>query len=500
MAWLIGDGFDCYAALADAARGVWDSQTGGSLQTGRFGGLAVQGALNAVAITKVFATNESTIFVVFAGFKAGALSGTAADGWFLLRDGATTQVAIVCQSDGTLQLRSGSTSGTILAAFAGAFVQDTWIHLQCKVVIHPTAGSFTVRKNGSPTDDFTLGGLNTRGGTANSYVNQFAVGGSSNPYKFDDLLVYSSAGAAPNDWVGDIRAIQMPVVGDTATAQYAVVPTAMTANGGGTTNGALTVPANQIYFFGPTALTTRSGSVDKIRVTLGAGSPNPLVGRVKMAVYNADGPNGPGSLLAVSQEVVNPPGGNLVTVDFPFSPPFPWSWRRQYYFGTLTDASWASASGWNQSGAVKIVAQPYASGFPSTITTVTTGGTMQPSGVAIIGSHSIAVSEALANSDTDYTVGTAAGQKEIYEVDDIVGTPLAIIGVVTKAFVKKNDAGTRTGQLVVKSGATEVYGVDTAVSTTYGYLTRVDTVDPATGLAWTPGTFAALQIGTRVTS
>jgi hypothetical protein len=52
----------------------------------------------------------------------------------------------------------------------------------------------------------------------------------------------------------------------------------------------------------------------------------------------------------------------------------------------------------------------------------------------------------------------------------------------------------------VKSGATEVGGTDTALSTSYGWLTRVDTTDPNTGVAWTAAAVNALQVGAKVTA
>jgi hypothetical protein len=68
------------------------------------------------------------------------------------------------------------------------------------------------------------------------------------------------------------------------------------------------------------------------------------------------------------------------------------------------------------------------------------------------------------------------------------------------AMAEKSDSGARNGQIRVKSGATEVGGADTALSTSYGWLTRVDTVDPNTGAPWTAAAVNALQVGPKVTA
>jgi hypothetical protein len=51
----------------------------------------------------------------------------------------------------------------------------------------------------------------------------------------------------------------------------------------------------------------------------------------------------------------------------------------------------------------------------------------------------------------------------------------------------------------VKSGATTVQATPQALSNTFGWIYRADTVDPATGAAWTPAAVNSLQVGPLIT-
>src|SRR6185436_13829308 len=116
-----------------------------------------------------------------------------------LLDGTTIQCSVVFRSDGAIILTSGGVLGTVLATYSGAFpVGSTWYAFEIEVVVNNTTGSITVRKNGSTSADFTLGSLNTRGGTANNYANKMQVacgaGGAINQ-QIDDLFWRSDASA-----------------------------------------------------------------------------------------------------------------------------------------------------------------------------------------------------------------------------------------------------------------------------------------------------------------
>lgn len=105
------------------------------------------------------------------------------------------------------------------------------------------------------------------------------------------------------------------------------------------------------------------------------------------------------------------------------------------------------------------------------------------------------VNEAHQDGDTSTVTDTVVGHNDLYDLANLAGTPLAIIAVQTKAMMRKSDAGSRAGQVQVKSGTTTVTSTATPLSTSYHYLSRVDTVDPDTSAAWTAAAVNALQIG-----
>jgi hypothetical protein len=106
-----------------------------------------------------------------------------------------------------------------------------------------------------------------------------------------------------------------------------------------------------------------------------------------------------------------------------------------------------------------------------------------------------AVDEPQQNAATDYVFSSTVGQSDLYGIGAITATPVSVVAVTTRGFVQKSDAGTRNGAVQLKSGATTVQSTSTALSTTFGWLWRTDTVDPATSTAWTPVAVNNVTVG-----
>jgi hypothetical protein len=152
--------------------------------------------------------NDAVHHVVAAVRQAAALTGTGmTSGYLTLSDGATAQCSVVFRTDGAIVLTSGTPAGAVLATYTGALtVVSTWYAFEFEIVINNTTGSFKVRKNGNSVDDFSLGSLNTRGGTANNYANRLTIGtgaATSSVSDWDDLFWRSDASSVA--WLGDIR-------------------------------------------------------------------------------------------------------------------------------------------------------------------------------------------------------------------------------------------------------------------------------------------------------
>jgi hypothetical protein len=116
------------------------------------------------------------------------------------------------------------------------------------------------------------------------------------------------------------------------------------------------------------------------------------------------------------------------------------------------------------------------------------------------GSNSTAVSEPQQDGATSYVYDANVGDADFYGIAAITGTPASVVAVTTRGFVQKSDAGSRSGAVQLKSGATTVASPTTALPTTFGWLWRTDQVDPNTGAAWTPAAVNGAQIGPVVIS
>jgi hypothetical protein len=508
--WIVADSFDYYGSTADVARSVWDSVTSlPTFTTGantRFGTGQGITNLSGVSLQKNLSSNEATIFLTLAYYRPGALSGTTPEVYVILRDGATAQCTIVLESSGNIVLKSGIQTGTVLATYTGAFAQDVWTHFQIRVVISNTAGSLTVRKNGQTSDSFASPtNLNTRGGTANNYANVIVVTGGANAPRVDDLLVYSGSAPAPNDWVGDVRGVCQLAAFDTAQKDFATslagIVTSPTSGGAGN----ITMPANTILPI-QMALPARASVVTKVTIILQSA----LTGQIQAAIYANDGPtarstagpwgnaNDPGTRLGTSAIITNPGAGVL---DLPFTPGVYLLPTSQVWVCLLASASFSTTTsawiyGLNDHLAL---AQPFASGFPASCPASTETGGNTAGCTHTMGMNAAAVAEPLANGDTDFVYSSVVNAEDLYTVSPLAVTPFAVLAVVSKVYMRKSDAGTRQAQVRVKSASTEVAGTDTAISSTYTYVSRVDAVDPATGVAWTLAGVNAMQVGQRVT-
>jgi hypothetical protein len=502
MAWIVGDGFDYYKDLDALKRSVWDIVTEDinnsiSFDAGRFGGLALR-TLGSVTtkrhVQKNFTPAASTIFVNLAMYFNYSLvgGGVVAVGVATIADGLTSQVTIIWQNNGDILVRRGDwNTGTLILTGAGAFISNTWAHFQIKVVIHPTNGSVEIRKNGSATNTWSVTGVNTQA-TGTPQATMFAYGADFGPsfsaITVDDMLIYSGAGAAPNDWVGDVRATLLTPHADTAMAAWTPYPGVTPPAFGPATSSTATIAANRLNCCGPYK-PSRSGTLVKMTITTNAS----YAGKLRLAIYLNDGASGPGTLLVVSNEVVNP--GAAATMDVLFPVAVSVDSGQSYWFAFFHDTS----LNWRcQSAGSKYIDLPYTGGFPDpmpdALTTVTG---QQPWANATYTGHCTVVSEQIGNDDVDYLYSATPGAEDRYVLSDAPPSAFQVIGVTSKMLARKSDPGARTIQLVLASGAV-VQTTDALLSSTYQHHYRIDAVDPATGVPWTRAGLNALQLGCKV--
>jgi hypothetical protein len=110
------------------------------------------------------------------------------------------------------------------------------------------------------------------------------------------------------------------------------------------------------------------------------------------------------------------------------------------------------------------------------------------------------VNEPQQDGTTTYVYDSTVNHADFYNTANTTGsTPVSVVAVTTRGFIEKSDAGTRSAAVQLKSGTATVSSPSTAISTTFGWLWRTDTIDPNTGSTWAPAAVDSAQVGPIVT-
>jgi len=502
LAYLFSDSFDFYNAVAQLST-RWDTVVGtwtliNTVVPFGTGNSVQEGNANLCSLTKDWGSNEGTVFIsIYHRGDNGRAYGSY--GWITLQDGATSQVSIVWQENGTLEVRNGSQTGTVLGSNVRAIPMGVWESFQIKVVIG-AAGSVEIRKNGSTTPILNLTGVNTRT-TANDRATRIQLGidtlvNNEGDIYFDDLFVCSGSGAAPNDWPGDPRAIRQPassVVGSTSFTPSAT----STIYGQLSTAAAVTVSANTIMNVRTTAPTTGSITHATLKVNTA------LTGSLVFGIYNNDGVGGLAkSRLYLASPLVNPGVGDHV---YTITPAISVT-RGQTIYAMVTPSANASLRGTSSIGSTRgILHSAYASGLPETIVpipiSVSSTSAFYVDLTLSNNSDAEMVGEIIADVDNTYVQGTV-GHTSLYGVTSVPAAINRVVGTVPFAVMRRTSTATRTVELEIKSGTvtSTVLTASTAIGTTYTASSIFVNADPAISGSWTVSAVNALQVGQKVIS
>jgi len=110
------------------------------------------------------------------------------------------------------------------------------------------------------------------------------------------------------------------------------------------------------------------------------------------------------------------------------------------------------------------------------------------------------VDDTAPNDDADYNSTSTAGATDTFALGDLATTPAAIYGVQACVEIRKDDAGSRSAALVLRSGGTAYVGATQSVLDAYTVLREIWEADPATGLPWTAAAVNNLEVGYRLIS
>lgn len=102
------------------------------------------------------------------------------------------------------------------------------------------------------------------------------------------------------------------------------------------------------------------------------------------------------------------------------------------------------------------------------------------------------VDEATENGDTDYVSDATSNHRDAYGMPAL-GITGTVQGVLVRAVARKDDAGARNASVGHRIGGTDYDGTSTALAATYGLISGLSVVSPATAAAWSvSGVDAAL--------
>lgn len=505
--YMFGDSFDTYQNVADLnSSGFWEFSSGGTISlvtTARFppGQSITVGSGTGDWLVKTSSQNDNVHHVNFAFFPGGsAPSGTTPGLFVTLRDGTTSQVSFYLRSDGAMIILRGAYNGTVIGTYTGAWtVASQWNTYEVEVVVHPTAGSVTVRKNGNIVNDFTLTGQNTAP-SGNAYANRLAIGAAGSYGSpiccIDDIFWRSDPSAVP--WVGDIRSYIRRPSAD-ALAQFSrnlpgnaqqTLLTNFTTLGSGFSEYTPFTPAYNCkllsYAFTMTANFT---------------------GNVKVALFDTNVSNNPGNVLASGSIVNNPTTGAagtfVNTSTFASQPTLVAG--TQYFIGVMPDSSSASfqaGSGTTTGRYTNSTTNPSYANFPQSgvVGYTNTNGVYSQLTFATQDNASM-TRETPHDAAASYVYDNVVGHNDLYSLAPIAASPLSVLAVTTRGVVQKSDAGSRLGAIQMKSGSTIVQtSVNTVLNTYWAHTYRIDATNPATGAAWLPTDVNNLQIGPILTA
>jgi hypothetical protein len=409
------------------------------------------------------------------------------------RDTATAQCTITIETTGVINLRSGSTAGTILSG--GATVSANTTHYLEWDITFGASASYTVYLDGASL--FTGTG-NTRGGTSNNYANAFEMGVTTGNLILDDFYLFDTSGSQNNAVLLTSPRIETQFPSADSSVQFSFGAAIL---GAASQRIATTAAPGANKLFLRSFTPTQAGVLQSISCIPGATS----AGANFKGVAYSDNSGVPNSLLSSGSQVTGttsgtPLTGALVT-------PQTLSAGTAYWIGFITDTTVALQEV-DSTTTGQTATNTYGSGAPGTAPTMSPG---QASWVIYGNLTGVGVNfyeEAIPSNsnqpvgDPSYVFDSVSGHEDLYNFPALSVTPSAIYAVAVKGYTKRSDSGTRTVSLRMKSGSTDSGGTLTGQSpgTSYGWLDTFFETDPNTSAAWAPSALNAATSGFKIDS
>jgi hypothetical protein len=199
------EGFDEGILRATAGGTVAPTVQAAAARTGPYGIRAQTSAASQTSTYTVALPSSLTTGFCYFAFNISQLANQS---FLQLQDSAATaHLTFRLLSTGLVEVRRGTSSGTILTTSTYVYPISTWADFALKWTIADAGGVCQVRFNGAPVADIAFTGDTRNGGVASVRyivlgVLDTAINSSGLPYYFDDFVVQDTTGSAPeNDWL-----------------------------------------------------------------------------------------------------------------------------------------------------------------------------------------------------------------------------------------------------------------------------------------------------------
>lgn len=203
---LFCDSFDHYSTLTAKGYTVTgntsiNAGTGRWLKAGRTRSTAVSGNGGSITWNHPSSDDELIIGVAIDADRLGMSH-------IEFCEGATVHITVWVNNSGNIEIRRGTSGGTLLATGSATVAINTYFYIEVKCKISDTVGAVEVKINGA--SDVSFSG-DTRNGGASGVINNIklltpylgsGVAGANS--EWDDLVILDTSGTN-NDFLGDVR-------------------------------------------------------------------------------------------------------------------------------------------------------------------------------------------------------------------------------------------------------------------------------------------------------
>jgi hypothetical protein len=209
MALLLVDGFEGYGTSVGSnyinrflLRYPNSTTSAAVIRDGRYGGYAVDlYSTSYYAETPPWSGGNPTLVFGFAVRRVGSPIYDAFIAALYASTSSKIQVKHIVSS-GELEIRVGTTTGTVIGATTGAAIGTDWVYVEVKVYFHDTVGTVDVYVDG--VSRLSVSGADTLSGT--SIPDRLRLYSNSTIY-LDDLYVLDGSGTRNNDILGPQKVV-----------------------------------------------------------------------------------------------------------------------------------------------------------------------------------------------------------------------------------------------------------------------------------------------------